>query len=130
MDQLTELLDRLSTVDIDQLLGDFLEREELVQLVVCQLLDHIDRLQADLDHEKKARRSAEAQLINTLQKRPASPTTDLGVRANSGRYESLYFIINNQIMVNTCQYLVIIMYSTIQSQYYNPHHQLRSVRHP
>jgi hypothetical protein len=22
------------------------------------------------------------------------------------------------------------MYSTIQSQYYNPHHQLRSVRHP
>jgi hypothetical protein len=58
-----------------------------------------------------------------------SITKNLGVRANSGRYESLYFIINNQIMVNTCQYLVIIMYSTIQSQYYNPHHQLRSVRH-
>jgi hypothetical protein len=55
---------------------------------------------------------------------------DLGVRANSGRYESLYFIIYNQIMLNTCQYLVMIMYSTIQSQYYNPHHQLRLVRHP
>jgi hypothetical protein len=54
---------------------------------------------------------------------------DLGVRANSGRYESLYFIIYNQIMLNTCQYLVMIMYFTIQSQYYNPYYQPRSVRH-
>jgi hypothetical protein len=42
-------------VDIDRSLGDFLEREELAQLVVHQLLDHIDRLQADLDRKKKAR---------------------------------------------------------------------------
>jgi hypothetical protein len=66
---------------------------------------------------------------NPFKKDRVLKTANLRVRANSGKYESLYFIINNQIMVNTCQYLVMIMYSTIQSQYYNPHHQLRSVRH-
>ena len=75
--QLTELLDRLSAIDIDHSLGDFMEREELAQLVVRQLLDHIDRLQADLDRERKARRSAEAQLVNTIWKRPAPPHADL-----------------------------------------------------
>jgi hypothetical protein len=53
-DQLTELLDRLSVADINQSIMDFLEREELTSLVVHQLLDHIDCLQADLVCEKKA----------------------------------------------------------------------------
>jgi hypothetical protein len=67
----------LSTVDVDRSLGDFLECEELAQLVVHQLLDHIDCLRADLDRKKKAKRSVEAQLVNTLQKQPASPTANI-----------------------------------------------------
>jgi hypothetical protein len=78
-DQLTELLDRLSAADINRSMTDFLEREELASLVVRQLLDHIDHLQADLVREKKARCSAEAQLVNTLRKQPASPPTDVPV---------------------------------------------------
>jgi hypothetical protein len=78
-DQLTELLDRLSAADIDRSMTDFLEGEELTSLVIRQLLDHIDRLQADLVHEKKAQCSAEAQLVNTLRKRPASPPTNVPV---------------------------------------------------
>ena len=54
-DQLAELLVRLSALDIDHSLGDFMEQEELTQLVICQLLDHIDCLQVDLEHEKRAR---------------------------------------------------------------------------
>jgi hypothetical protein len=53
-DQLTELLDRLSAADINRSMTKFLEREELASLVVRQLLDHIECLQADLVHEKKA----------------------------------------------------------------------------
>jgi hypothetical protein len=45
----------MSALDINQSLGDFMEREELAQLVVQQLLDHIDCLQADLECEWKAR---------------------------------------------------------------------------
>jgi hypothetical protein len=78
-DQLTELLDQLSAADINRSMTDFLEQEELTSLVVHQLLDHIDCLQADLVREKKARCSTEAQLINTLRKQPASPPTDIPV---------------------------------------------------
>jgi hypothetical protein len=67
-DQLTELLDRLSAIDVDRSLGDFMEQEELAQLVIRQLLDHINHLQADLERERKARQSAEAQLVNTIWK--------------------------------------------------------------
>jgi hypothetical protein len=67
-DQLTKLLDRLSAINVDRSLGDFMERKELAQLVVHQLLDHIDRLQADLECERKARWSVEAQLVNTIRK--------------------------------------------------------------
>jgi hypothetical protein len=56
-----------------------LEWEELASLIIRQLLDHIDHLQADLVREKKAQHSAEVQLVNTLRKRPASPPTDIPV---------------------------------------------------
>ena len=54
-DQLAELLERLSALDINCYLGNFMEQEELTQLVVHQLLDHIDCLQADLECKKRAR---------------------------------------------------------------------------
>jgi hypothetical protein len=63
-------------LDIDQSLGDFMEREELAQLMVQQLLDHINHLQSDLDQGKKARRSTEVQLISTIHKHPASPLSN------------------------------------------------------
>ena len=75
-DQLAELLERLSTLDVDHSLGNFMEQEELTQLVVHQLLDHIDCLQADLECKKRARQSAEAQLVSTVCKCPASPSID------------------------------------------------------
>jgi hypothetical protein len=49
--QLSDLLTRLQKVDIDPSLSDFMEREELAQIVVRRLLNSIDRLQGELAHE-------------------------------------------------------------------------------
>ena len=42
--QLRELLQRLDEADVDPSLADFLETDEIVQVVVGQLLDMIDNL--------------------------------------------------------------------------------------
>jgi hypothetical protein len=52
-----------------------MEDDRIAQIVVRQLLDTIDGLQADLDKEKRARRDAETRLIRATHKRPASPPT-------------------------------------------------------
>jgi hypothetical protein len=45
---LFHLLAHLQKMDIDPSLGDFMEREELAQIVVRRLLDTIDRLHNEL----------------------------------------------------------------------------------
>jgi hypothetical protein len=74
-EHLDELLRRLDRVDVDPTLADFMEDDRIAQIVVRQLLDTIDGLQADLDKEKRARRDAETRLIRATHKRPASPPT-------------------------------------------------------
>jgi hypothetical protein len=53
-EHLDELLRRLDHVDVDPTLADFMEDDRIAQIVVRQLLDTIDGLQADLDKEKRA----------------------------------------------------------------------------
>jgi hypothetical protein len=74
-EHLNELLRWLDCIDIDPTLADFMEDDRIAQIVVCQLLDTIDGLQADLDKEKRAQRDAEMRLIRATHKRPASPPT-------------------------------------------------------
>jgi hypothetical protein len=74
-EHLDELLRRLDRVDVNPTLADFMEDDRIAQIVVHQLLDTIDGLQADLDKEKRARREAETHLIWATHKRPASPPT-------------------------------------------------------
>jgi hypothetical protein len=49
-----ELLRWFDRVDIDPTLADFMEDDRIAQIVICQLLDMINGLQADLDKEKRA----------------------------------------------------------------------------
>jgi hypothetical protein len=74
-EHLDELLRWLNRVDVDPTLADFMEDDRIAQIVIRQLLDTIDGLQADLDKEKRARRDAETRLIRATHKRPASPPT-------------------------------------------------------
>jgi hypothetical protein len=74
-EHLDELLRWLDRVDVNPTLADFMEDDRIAQIVVHQLLDTIDGLQADLDKEKRARRDAETCLIRATHKRPVSPPT-------------------------------------------------------
>jgi hypothetical protein len=53
-EHLDELLRQLDRIDVDPTLADFMEDDRIAQIVVRQLLDTIDGLQADLDKEKRA----------------------------------------------------------------------------
>jgi hypothetical protein len=53
-EHLNELLRQLDHIDVNPTLADFMEDDRIAQIVVCQLLDTIDGLQADLDKEKRA----------------------------------------------------------------------------
>jgi hypothetical protein len=68
--QLNELLRRLDRVDVDPALADFMEEDEVAQIVVRQLLNTIDNLQEELEKEKRARRDADTRLIRATHKRP------------------------------------------------------------
>jgi hypothetical protein len=57
MRQLDELLCQLDRADMDPTLAEFMEEDKIAQVVVCQLLDTIDGLQAELEREKRARRN-------------------------------------------------------------------------
>jgi hypothetical protein len=74
-EHLDELLRRLDRVDIDPTLADFMEDDRIAQIVICQLLDTINSLQADLDKEKRAQCDAETHLIWATHKRPVLPPT-------------------------------------------------------
>jgi len=73
---LNKLLKCLEGEDINPSLGDFMEREELAQVVVHRLLDTIDRLQGELGRKQQARRGAEAQFVNALYKCPTPPSPE------------------------------------------------------
>jgi hypothetical protein len=78
-EHLDELLRQLDRIDINPTLADFMEDDRIAQIIVRQLLDMIDGLQADLDKEKRARHDAETCLIRATHKRPVSlPTSDNG----------------------------------------------------
>jgi hypothetical protein len=68
--QLDELLRRLDRADIDPALADFMEEDEVAQIVVRQLLDTINDLRKDLEQEKRARRDADTRFIRATHKRP------------------------------------------------------------
>jgi hypothetical protein len=53
-EHLDELLRWLDRIDVDPTLADFMEDDRIAQIIVHQLLDTIDSLQADLDKEKRA----------------------------------------------------------------------------
>jgi hypothetical protein len=62
-EQLRELLQRLNVADVDPALTDFLETDEIVQVVIRRLLDTIDDLQEGLEKAKRGQRDAETRLI-------------------------------------------------------------------
>src|SRR6202789_1140776 len=77
-EQLNELLHRLDQADVDPTLADFMERDEIAQVVVRQLLDTIDGLRSEVDRERRARRDAETHLVLHTHKRPlTSPTRNV-----------------------------------------------------
>jgi hypothetical protein len=82
-EHLDELLRWLDRIDIDPTLADFMEDDRIAQIVVRQLLDTIDGLQADLDKEKRAQHDAETRLIRATHKRPVSPPTSDNGREGS-----------------------------------------------
>jgi hypothetical protein len=84
-EHLDELLRQLDRIDVDPTLADFMEDDRIAQIVVRQLLDTIDGLQADLDKEKRAQCDAETRLIRATHKRPASPPTSDNSREGSRR---------------------------------------------
>jgi hypothetical protein len=78
--ELKELLKCLDQADVDPALADFMEEDEVTQIMVHQLLDTIDDLKGELEKEKKARRDADTRLIRATHKRPnpQSPLADDG----------------------------------------------------
>jgi hypothetical protein len=82
-EHLNELLRWLDHIDVDPTLADFMEDDRIAQIVVRQLLDTIDGLQADLDKEKRAQCDAEMRLIQATHKRPVSPPTSDNGREGS-----------------------------------------------
>ena len=75
-EQLRELLQRLDEAGVDPSLADFLETDEIAQVVVEQLLTTIDGLQEELEKAKRAQRDAETRLIRATHKCPASPSLE------------------------------------------------------
>jgi hypothetical protein len=61
--ELNKLLKRLDQANVDPALADFMEEDEVVQIIVCRLLDMIDNLREDLEKEKRAQRDADTWLI-------------------------------------------------------------------
>jgi hypothetical protein len=52
-EQLRELLQRLDAADVDPTLADFLETDEIAQVVIGRLLDTIDDLREGLEKAKR-----------------------------------------------------------------------------
>jgi hypothetical protein len=73
-EQMRELLQRLDDADVDPNLTDFLETDNIAQVVVGRLLDTIDSLREDLEKAKWAQRDTETRVIWATHKCQASPT--------------------------------------------------------
>jgi hypothetical protein len=52
--ELNKLLKPLDQANVDPALADFMEEDEVVQIIICRLLDTIDNLREDLEKEKRA----------------------------------------------------------------------------
>jgi hypothetical protein len=52
--ELNELLKHLDQADVNPALADFMEEDEVAQIVVCRLLGMIDDLKEELEKEKRA----------------------------------------------------------------------------